>query len=624
MSEKQAQAEPITPLDPERVREISATLDDDPSGSGDPISQRGTWGKLAQLRSFQDVVSVAVETEDEPIPQLTEAIFLHYSQTGKQTAYAEFEGSARPGFAKLVLAECIDNSGRFLDRIHRAIEALCAERTWVHSFHDPQLDNWHGRTTEIDLRVASISWSLSTAYHFLGDRLDAGIRRRVRHELERRTFAPFLLMLDGRRIMLNQPNSFSWLALCHNWNSSCLGGVVSSALTMIESKDERARYVAAAECYIQNFISGVPADGSCSEGIGYWGGGFTHFVMLAENIWQATHGAVDLLADEHVELVAQYGSRLQIMPSTYPAFADCHPRPTPPADLMRFVSRRYGMGLQPWEDADPEPSTLQNLAVYGFPNSASAAPDSATPAGRDLRSWFTEAGLFVGRPYAAEPKALGVAFKGGNNGEFHNHNDLGSFVVAISGKLLLTDPGSEKYTSRTFSDHRYEGNLLNSYGHSVPIVAGALQRAGSAAQAPVVRTDFDDEEDLVIYDLRPAYDVEDLEKLERTFLFCRRGSGRLTVRDAVKFRIPQTFGTALITTAQWRFEEGNRLTISDGEDALRVEVKVEGAKVEIASETIEEEARTENPPVRIGINLTAPVDSAVIEIVVEPGDKSPA
>ena len=54
------------------------------------------------------------------------------------------------------------------------------------------------------------------------------------------------------------------------------------------------------------------------------------------------------------------------------------------------------------------------------------------------------------------------------------------------------------------------------------------------------------------------------------------------------------------------------------------EVKVEGAKVEIASETIEEEARTENPPVRIGINLTAPVDSAVIEIVVEPGDKSPA
>ena len=115
MSEKQAQAEPITPLDPDRIREISATLDDDPSGSGDPISQRGTWGKLAQLKSFQDVVSVAVETEDEPIPQLTEAIFLHYSQTGKQTAYAEFEGSARPGFAKLVLAECIDNSGRFLD-----------------------------------------------------------------------------------------------------------------------------------------------------------------------------------------------------------------------------------------------------------------------------------------------------------------------------------------------------------------------------------------------------------------------------------------------------------------------------------------------------------------------------
>ena len=613
---------PIAPLDAGRIQQIGTTLDADSDSPGQPLSVRETWSTLAQLKSFQDKVSAAVEIEGKPIPELTEAIYLDYVRTGKQTVYNIFERDTRPRFEKLVLAECIDNKGRFLNAIHRMIQAFCTEKTWVHSFHDPKLRNWHGKATEIDLRVASISWSIATACRFLGDKLDAGIRKLVLQELDRRLFQPFLLMLDGHRIMLNQPKSFSWLELCHNWNASCLGGVVSTALEMINSKNERARYIAAAERYSANFLAGFLADGSCSEGIGYWSGGFGHFVMLSETMWQATHGAVDLLADKHVKSIAQYGARLEIMPRTYPAFADCTPGTVPPTDLMRFVSLRYGLGLQVWEDADSEPSSLQNVAIYSFPNSASeahrAAKAAKISANRGLRSWFVDASLFVGRPYLTKPRALGVAFKGGTNAEFHNHNDLGSFVVAINGKLLLTDPGSEEYTSRTFSDHRYNSNLLNSYGHSVPIVAGTLQHAGTTAQATTVQTSFDDEQDVVTYDLRPAYDVKGLEKLERTFLFCRGGLGHLMVSDDVRFLQPQSFGTALITTAQWWQVDSDCLIISDGKEALQVKVQVEGSEFEIASERIEEEFRTEEHPIRIGINLVAPIECAIIEIIVKP------
>ena len=611
--------EPIAPLDAGRIQQIETTLDANSGGPGQPLSTRETWGTLAQLKSFQEIVSAIVEIEDEPIPELTEGIYLDYVRTGKQTAYNTFERETRPRFVKLVLAECIDNKGRFLNAIHRMIQAFCAERTWVHSFHDPKLKNWRGKATEIDLRVASISWSLSTACHFLGDKLDAGIRKLVQQELERRLFQPFLLMLNGHRIMLNQSKSFSWLELCHNWNASCLGGVVSAALGMINSKDERARYIAAAERYSVNFLAGFLADGSCSEGIGYWSGGFGHFVMLSETIWQATHGAVDLLTDKRVKSIAQYGARLEIMPRTYPAFADCTPGTVPSADLMRFVSLRYGLGLQMWENADPKPSNLQNVAIYSFPNSASEAHHTAkTSTNRGLRSWFVDASLFVGRPYPTKLRALGVAFKGGNNAEFHNHNDLGSFVVAINGKLLLTDPGSEEYTSRTFSDHRYDSHLLNSYGHSVPIVAGALQHTGAVAQATAIQTSFDDEQDVVTYDLRSAYDVKDLKKLERTFLFCRRGLGHFMVSDDVQFLQPQLFGTALITTAQWWQLDLDCLIISNGKEVLQVEVQVEGSEFEIASERIEEEVRTEEHPIRIGINLTTPIECAVIKIIVKP------
>ena len=176
----------------------------------------------------------------------------------------------------------------------------------------------------------------------------------------------------------------------------------------------------------------------------------------------------------------------------------------------------------------------------------------------------------------------------------------------------------ERYTARTFSDRRYESNLLNSYGHSVPLVAGELQSKGSRANAIVLETSFGDEEDIVRYDLRPAYDVEEIEKLERTFTFSRKGSGRLTVRDEVSFRSPQTFGTALVTMSDWRQHDHGHLLFSDGEDSLGIEVRVEGGAHQVSSETIQEETHADKQPVRIGINLKEPVDRAVIEVVVQP------
>ena len=39
---------------------------------------------------------------------------------------------------------------------------------------------------------------------------------------------------------------------------------------MIESREERAYYIAAAEKYAKSFLRGIPADGYCTEGVGYW------------------------------------------------------------------------------------------------------------------------------------------------------------------------------------------------------------------------------------------------------------------------------------------------------------------------------------------------------------------
>ncbi|NIL99269.1 MAG: heparinase, partial [Planctomycetales bacterium] len=111
----------------------------------------------------------------------------------------------------------------------------------------------------------------------------------------------------------------------------------------------------------------------------------------------------------------------------------------------------------------------------------------------------------------------------------------------------LVDPGSETYTARTFSGRRYESDVLNSFGHPVPRVAGNLQLSGRQAAAEVLKTEFTEQTDTIVLDLRKAYAAGQLRKLQRTFIFSRQQRGRLTVVDEAQFDNPQDFGTALIT-----------------------------------------------------------------------------
>ena len=95
--------------------------------------------------------------------------------------------------------------------------------------------------------------------------------------------------------------------------------------------------------------------------------------------------------------------------------------------------------------------------------------------------------------------------------------------------------------ARTFSAHRYDSKVLSSYGHAVPVISGQLQRTGREAKARVLRAEFSDPEDTLVLDLRSAYALPELERLERTFVYHRVAPASLTVRDEVVFTSPRPF-----------------------------------------------------------------------------------
>ncbi len=605
-------------IDVSRIKQIAGLLPEKPAGFGLPISHRDAWEKLARNDSFNRTISEAEELLTTPIPEQSDDLFLDFSRTGNRTRWQRVSGRRRGRISTLAVAECIENKGRFLPAFEEIVRVLCTERTWVMPAHDSSLTNFYGKSIDIDLGSSSLSWSLATADYLLADKLSPDIRRLVRDNLEKRTFKPYREMAAGR-LKKNW-----WMTTTNNWNAVCLAGVTGSALAVLDSRDDRAFFVAAAEHYSKNFLAGFTDDGYCSEGLGYWNYGYGYYAMLCEMIHQATGGKLDLLQDTKARQAATFGAKIEIINGVYPAFADCSIRAKPSSDLMYFVSRRLSMGLRSWENIDTVSTggSLYQSMMYSFPNSASMTqPAASTSAGPGIRSWFDKAGILICRPASNSSSHMAVALKGGHNDEHHNHNDVGSYVVVLDDKPLLIDPGGEVYTARTFSSRRYESNVLNSFGHPVPMVAGKLQRTGRQAAGRVVSHEFTGDADTIVFDISSAYEVPELKKLQRKFVYSRTGSGSLSVTDEVAFSQACDFGTALITFDKWHQLSDSSLLIYDDEQSVRVDITTENTEFKIEPVTIEEDLSAPSKPIRIGINLNKPVTNAVISLTITPAKR---
>ncbi|MHC4396228.1 MAG: heparinase II/III domain-containing protein [Planctomycetota bacterium] len=606
-------------IDKGRINAIAGALAEKPACFGRPISDRAAWEKLAKKQSFQEVISEAEELLKEAIPELPDELYLDYSRTGNRSRWERVNRRRRSRLKILVLAECLENKRRFLAGVEDIITAHCAERSWLYPAHDHELTNFEGTYIYIDLASATLAAELATADYLLGAKLNGKTRRLIRENINRRILEPFRDEVTGKR------EARWWLTKpTNNWNSVCLAGVTGSALAMLESRQERALFAAAAEKYSKNFLVSYTPDGYCTEGVSYWSYGYRNYILLAEAMYQATGGKLDLMDVREARPAAMYAARAEIINGIYPTFSDCSINARPYTKAMWYVNRRFKLGLDEWEKEDiatPSGSRqLYEIMMYSFSNSASQMrPAEKAFKGTGPRTWFEDGGVLICRPSEKYRCQLAVAMKGGHNNEQHNHNDVGSYMIVLGQSAPLIDPGSEVYTKRTFSARRYESNVINSYGHPVPVVAGKLQSTGKESHGRVVRTEFSDETDTLVLDISSAYDTGQLKKLERTFVYSRKGAGSLTVTDEVELGKPESFETVLITLGRWKRLDDNSLLIEDGGKAVRVDIETAGG-FDIEEVQIKEDMRDKRLPTRIAIKLKEPVTKAAVIMRITPSD----
>ena len=601
-------------LDQKRIDEIEKMLPEGPAGFGKPYQDRAFWGNPKTLARIGKVVPTAEGLLKKEFPAWSDELYLEFSKCGKRPPGEAMMSTRSNWLSPLVLAECVENKGRFLPTINKILAEFVKEPTWVMPAHDRDLKNFHRTAYSIDLRSSTFAASLAEALYLLGDKVDPAVRRSVMDAIEQRVFSPLQATLETGK-------GHGWLGsksspVQNNWNAVCLGGAVGAARTILPDRHRRAVFVAAAEHYSIYYINSFKDDGYCDEGPGYWNYGFGSYVDLREILIDATGGKIDLFANPKIANCAIYGARIQLMDRFVPPFADCRFGSKIGSHLVAYCNQALHLGLSGY----PEIASLggNNLSSQFMTISPLAARnEDGQPAKNPIGnySFFDKAGVLVCRPDAGSSCRLGVAIKAGGNSS-HSHNDVGSFAVALGNEQPVGEPGGPyAYDDKTFGPERYRRKILNSFGHPVPVVGGQLQIDATKAKPVVTKTRFLSETDEITIDMKPSYQVPELIKLERSMRYSRKGAGFVVIEDEVEFSKPMDFEIALPTHGSWKKINPTTIQFASGKEKLTAVIKC-AEEFEIIPEIIDEMG---NPAfARLGVKLKKPVTKATVTVTLTP------
>ena len=454
--------------------------------------------------------SAARQTIGTPIPDLAFSKFRLFRDTGDRAVFEKPYFERRVRLAQLVIAILggRDTGGVLLAALEDTMWEMCNEFTWALPAHLWGADSHEeGRRDErhtLDLFASETGFYLAEALHFLGDRLDERVVRRVRAELRDRILDSFLGPYETP----------FWAAGYNNWAAVCAGSI--GAAFLYEERDP-ARLRAALVPVLgtmESFIDSFPEDGVCEEGASYWEYGFSFFSLFAELLREYTGGALDLFQAPGVRRIATFPQAVRLSATRVVSFSDSG-RFWTPGGWLQFLLRSHFPEI-PVCSGDIAPAfrsargghILRDFVLCDPATMAAPLPDDV--------SYFPDAQWLVVR---RAPFAFAALF--GNNGVSHNHNDVGTFLLVDDDREGPMDLGSGLYTRQYFSEERYSDAILccGSQGHSLPMIGGARQRTGGEFRSVDVRFERGPGDAEIVFsgDIAPAYGLPALRSLRRTF-----------------------------------------------------------------------------------------------------------
>jgi len=489
-------------------------------------------------------------TDIQAIPPQTYTQYRWWRRTGQPYTA---KGVAKWTKFSVAVLRLLLGDDDMLDVVHDYIWSICEETTWVWASHEPM---------EIDLGVAGAAVALAQVVAALKDKLAGEVCQRVRDEIERRLFAPYLERHD----------TYWWYRGHNNWNGVCNGSIGSTFLLLEEDQSRLARALAVVLAGLDAYIhTAFEEDGASTEGVGYWQYGLSKLVGFSEFLRQRTRGRIDLLSGQRMKAIARYPLRVMLSPGYYASFADSRERCSLVPGLVNRLAERTGITelagvlAEPREPLSLPPSQdvltrLRQLHIDSLDVTMRALLwwDGQRPAAEPVLTDDYLSKLGAARLVAQTSAGLPVvvAFKAGHNAENHNHNDVGTFAVHVDGETLLCDPGPGLYDNRYFTPARYENMFASSFGHSVPRLGVHTQPPGREFEGQILSYEPEAGSKRVVAEIGRAYAVPGLESIRRTITLAAQGtdSGTVWLQDDFTFacegpQVEEAFVTWLETDA---------------------------------------------------------------------------
>ncbi len=452
---------------------------------------RAGWDKLFGKRKSYYIQS-GEEMLNYQWQLITATEYLEYQRTGSRDAMQVPYGENNDALSRLVFAELAEGKGRFIDQIINGVFQYCQMTSWAVSAHlnmqkqEKILPDY--RENIIDLQVADVGAFLSWTYYFLHDEFDKVnpiISKYLQSEIKRRVLdvymqnpAPGWSALNGKPNMVN------------NWNTWCNSNVLQCFLLMEDDKNRLADEVWQTMQSVDQFINYNKEDGACDEGPSYWGLAAGKMFDYLDLLYIVTDGKISIFDKPIIKNLAEYISNSYAGNGWTVNFADASAKSS--ADSQLWF--RYGKAVNSQEMMHLA-ALLYNPDIYPLKSNKRQTADTF----RGLQALKIEPEILackpehIFKPYVAYPES-GMCFmsntnnwflaaKGGNNGESHNHNDVGTFSLYMNGVPVFIDTGVGTYTRKTFGPERYTIWNMRSDYHNVPEINGILQKDGKSFKA---------------------------------------------------------------------------------------------------------------------------------------------
>jgi hypothetical protein len=540
----------------------------------------------ALRKAFPDVTS---------IPQTTYTLYREFEHLGVRYNYEAVYFEKRARLTRAVL-EMLAGDDSYRDAVHDLLWNICEETSWILPAHEerrPRGDGRERRETRtwplgahtplthapdsIDLFSAETGAALAEAICFLGDRLAPEVRQRVRQEVQRHIFKPYLAY--GRQ--------FRWHKAPMNWNGVCNGAV---GLAFLRLENDVESLAEALEMVLEGFetyiATGFEADGGSIEGVGYWNYGLMYYIVVAELLREVTGGQLDLLATPRLRDIAAYPVGMAFTPNTYINFGDATETQILAGGVVERLADRTGVS-----DLKALLETAGQLDIHAGPGAKlpimlrqaawwPASPPPGLPH-RDFYLLSTNLLKFTARTPTGQPVIL--AAKAGYTDGPHVQCDIAQFIVNVDGESLIPDAGRGLYSRDYFREKRFENLFNSSRGHNVPRIGEKLQSPGPEFggsrrfYGTIVEHDANDSEKVVKIDFHTAYDLPALKHARRT-LYLKAQTGEVWLEDDFTFNgSPQEIEEAFVTWHPIKIE-GATARITGTRSALELKITApEGA-----------------------------------------------